>query len=315
MTRQELVHLLLIATAEVSATNCPTEVSDDAFGACLLQNQFVHDEAAFFNDNQAHTVNSGHDHLFRAAEGSPGVYVCAREGGYCHCDGTVFYAKTFKHGRPGRGKPMSFKEVAAAGDFQSWESTGGSQCDNRHGDPVYGFHKHCFCQKSDAAAAHVCAVEGGTCHCEGTVFYGKRYVSGHPGQGEEVTFDELKRGPHKAYASSGNTRCNAGKIGDPLIGYHKMCFCAPGQPETPKESNFKEPETSKEDTVNDLRAGSSSNQPAGSAEVSMAPSTGVLADLQKTIMPMAVLICCYIAPALLLVFLIPQLASAAKNLR
>lgn len=174
------------------------------------------------------------DALLLAVEDTPGVYVCAGERGYCPCVGTIFYGKKFKNGRPGSGEVLSFDELKASGRFKSWASTEGSRCGNIKGDPDYGYHKQCFCQKSDPTAPHVCAVEGGMCQCKGSITYGKRFVSGRPGAGKTLSFDEVKKsGQFKQLTPpSGVARCDTRTMGgDPSPFYYKQCWCEEAQEE------------------------------------------------------------------------------------
>jgi len=70
-----------------------------------------------------------------------------------------------------------------------------------------------------------CAVEGGTCRCNGTVIYGKRFTNGRPGKGRERNLAQLKMDKFKEKAANGVIKCNNGVFGDPTPGYYKQCIC------------------------------------------------------------------------------------------
>jgi len=70
-----------------------------------------------------------------------------------------------------------------------------------------------------------CAVEGGTCRCNGTVFYGKRFTNGRPGKGRERSLEQLKMEKYEEKAANGVIKCNNGVFGDPTPGYYKQCIC------------------------------------------------------------------------------------------
>lgn len=80
-----------------------------------------------------------------------------------------------------------------------------------------------------------CANEAQTCTCDGTVIFGKRFVSGKPGNGETATLqDILDSKLYKAEIIHGSIQCDPAGFrslgmayGDPAHGYYKQCYCAP----------------------------------------------------------------------------------------
>jgi len=70
-----------------------------------------------------------------------------------------------------------------------------------------------------------CAVEGGSCECNGTVVYGKRFTSGRPGRGRERTLDQLKADKFKQKTVAGSIKCSNRVFGDPTPGFFKQCIC------------------------------------------------------------------------------------------
>eukprot|EP00667_Euglena_gracilis_P015954 EG_transcript_16637 len=85
-------------------------------------------------------------------QGQPtGPASCAGEDDMCYCNGTVLYTD-------GEGN-AAVKQVA-----------GGIRCNNDNfGDPHPGVSKFCIC---DPGPGVLCAADGGTCKCKGTVYYG-----------------------------------------------------------------------------------------------------------------------------------------------
>merc|ERR1719321_2432835 len=78
------------------------------------------------------------------------------------------------------------------------------------------------------------ANEGKACDCKGTIFYGKRFVSGKPGSGKTLKFADVMRGDHKEKAVSGTVKCNSATMGgDPAPFYYKQCFCQKSDPDEP----------------------------------------------------------------------------------
>jgi len=92
--------------------------------------------------------------------------------------------------------------------------------------------------------AYPCADERGTCQCTGTIFYGKKFWQGIPGQGAPIPFESLGQGCQydanvglvgsnclqrfqwdANHGTHGN--CNNNARGDPAPGYTKQCFCNP----------------------------------------------------------------------------------------
>jgi hypothetical protein len=72
----------------------------------------------------------------------------------------------------------------------------------------------------------ICANEGGTCACHGTVYYGMRYVDQNASPKIENTFDQMTAFNYRTKNVSGSVVCGiAGMGGDPLSGKAKNCFC------------------------------------------------------------------------------------------
>ena len=73
-------------------------------------------------------------------------------------------------------------------------------------DPLYGTVKYCTCKSLSVVITDlpVCANEGGTCACEGEIFYGMK-------------------GVYTSKVMSGRTGCTNGVFGDPLHGTRKEC--------------------------------------------------------------------------------------------
>jgi hypothetical protein len=76
-----------------------------------------------------------------------------------------------------------------------------------------------------------CASEGGTCYCDGAIYFGKRYASGKPGSGVETTWGQMMNSPYggPVYRTFDDTPwvyCSSSHFGgDPLNGYFKKCMC------------------------------------------------------------------------------------------
>ena len=69
-----------------------------------------------------------------------------------------------------------------------------------------------------------------TCNCTGEAYFGPKFVGGtDPGSGVELTFDQLKDGPHLTKTTTGSIQCTVAAFGgsDPAPGRYKQCFCAP----------------------------------------------------------------------------------------
>lgn len=63
-----------------------------------------------------------------------------------------------------------------------------------------------------ALATSVCADEGDNCACSGTIYYGRRYVHGMPGSGQETTLQQLKGVPEVCASQEGiDCQCD-GKV-------------------------------------------------------------------------------------------------------
>jgi len=69
-----------------------------------------------------------------------------------------------------------------------------------------------------------CASEAETCTCNGTVYFGRRYVS--DGSGQEVSsVEQLKTSAFKMWVQNGPQACSNDRQGDPLEGVPKQCLC------------------------------------------------------------------------------------------
>jgi hypothetical protein len=74
----------------------------------------------------------------------------------------------------------------------------------------------------------ICAQEDATCTCTGTVFYGRKFVSGQPGSGTVTTLGGLQAHTYVEKAVTGSIVCNTAAMGsDPANGYTKHCICKP----------------------------------------------------------------------------------------
>lgn len=175
---------------------------------------------------------------------SSGVSVCASgENQWCQCTGTVYYGRKFVNGRPGGGATTSLGQLRNSG-FKSRSVSGSVSCSNggMGGDPLYGYYKYCFCEASSAGAASssafVCANgENGNCQCDGTVYYGAKFVGGRPGGGQTTSLDQLRSRGYRSRSVSGSVSCsNGGMGGDPLYGFYKYCYCEPRQTPSPTPS-------------------------------------------------------------------------------
>lgn len=173
-----------------------------------------------------------------------GVSVCAYgEGQTCQCTGTVYYGRKYVNGRPGGGATTSLSQLRSSG-FKSLSISGQVSCSNggMGGDPLYGYYKYCFCEAASAPASSaspfVCGYgEGANCQCDGTVYYGAKFVGGRPGGGQTTSFDQLKSRGHRTKSVSGWTSCsNGGMGGDPLYGFYKYCYCLPRETPSPTPS-------------------------------------------------------------------------------
>lgn len=119
----------------------------------------------------------------------------------------------------------------------SAQGSGGACCkagDNR--DPIEcrnaeftqgGYHECVLVNPlQQPPAAIKCGNENQWCSCTGTVHYGKRYLSGKPGRGDERTFEQVKADGIISKAVNGRIRCRTRDMGgDPSPFYYKVCFC------------------------------------------------------------------------------------------
>ena len=65
-----------------------------------------------------------------------------------------------------------------------------------------------------------------SCSCTGTVFFGRKFVSGKPGSGATTSLDQLKTTGYKEKQATGSVECSSAAMGgDPLRGYYKYCIC------------------------------------------------------------------------------------------
>merc|ERR1712232_245093 len=70
-----------------------------------------------------------------------------------------------------------------------------------------------------------CADEGQICQCTGRVYYGRRFVNGKPGSGQQMTFEQMKEFPFETRDVQQQVGCGNSALGDPVHGYYKQCFC------------------------------------------------------------------------------------------
>ena len=78
---------------------------------------------------------------------------------------------------------------------------------------------------SGRATYRVCAAEGASCTCRGSVIYG-RVSAQTDGTGTAYTLSQLMGFDYKEMESSSSTLCNAATMGgDPVPGYTKHCVC------------------------------------------------------------------------------------------
>jgi len=68
---------------------------------------------------------------------------------------------------------------------------------------------------------------GGACKCKGTVYFGRKYVSGKPGKGEKLSFKDMKKYDFNKKKVDGEIACsNKGMPGkNPAKGRSKRCWC------------------------------------------------------------------------------------------
>lgn len=80
-----------------------------------------------------------------------------------------------------------------------------------------------------SGSEYICATrENDYCECSGTVYYGKKFLSGRPGAGATTNFAQLVNGPHKTKQSTTKVKCSYHDMGgDPTRGYYKWCYCDP----------------------------------------------------------------------------------------
>lgn len=246
------VHLLLLCC--IGFAKCEGTIDNDHLD--LLQRAAKQDEvedivdddnadADDLNDADADVddLNDGDDDLDDLDEDeSTGVSVCASgEGQTCQCTGTVYYGRKYVNGRPGGGATTSLSQLKGSG-FKSRSVSGQVSCSNggMGGDPLYGYYKYCLCEaaKVSGASPFVCAHgEGANCQCDGTVYYGAKFVGGRPGGGQTTSFDQLKARGYRTKSVSGSTSCSSGAMGgDPLYGYYKYCYCLPRETPSPTPS-------------------------------------------------------------------------------
>lgn len=96
------------------------------------------------------------------------------------------------------------------------------ECSNEEfGDPIYGRHKHCYCEPYEP---FLCAAEeGAICECWGTVFYGVKYND----ENSIADFWDLEWEEHATKIVMGSIECSNAEFGDPIHGREKQCFCDP----------------------------------------------------------------------------------------
>jgi hypothetical protein len=71
-----------------------------------------------------------------------------------------------------------------------------------------------------------CANEGGSCNCNGTAYYGKKYKTNQPGHGEVRSFNEMNQDNTASTSANGNISCSTSGFGsDPNPNYYKQCYC------------------------------------------------------------------------------------------
>jgi hypothetical protein len=108
---------------------------------------------------------------------------CAREGGKCACDGTVYFGKTDPlRWHACRNRP---EECAANMLTHAYAMKGNQNADNPtlcrnsvFGDPQPGIRKMCFCEPPRETPITRCGLQGEDCACKGNVFIGKLDIDG-----------------------------------------------------------------------------------------------------------------------------------------
>ena len=79
---------------------------------------------------------------------------------------------------------------------------------------------------STLAEPTICATqEQSTCNCEGTVHYGRKYVTGNGGK--QTNLAQLLASPHVSRHETSPVSCSNTVFGDPMVGTKKYCFCLP----------------------------------------------------------------------------------------
>jgi len=78
---------------------------------------------------------------------------------------------------------------------------------------------------TDAMQKQWCSEEWHKCTCTGTAWYGRKYVSGKPGNGALNSFEQMEMNPHKMLPVEGTFKCNDAMFGDPMPLYKKGCWC------------------------------------------------------------------------------------------
>lgn len=219
------------------------DLAEDVDDLDELQN-----EESSVDDNVEDLAADGDDLSDVQDEESSGVSVCASgENQWCQCFGTVYYGRKFVNGRPGGGAPTSLSQLRSSG-FKSRSVSGSVMCSNggMGGDPLYGYYKYCMCEASSSgdtsSRPFVCAHgENGNCQCDGTVYYGAKFVGGRPGGGQTTSFDQLRSRGYRSRSVSGSVSCSNGVFGDPLWGFYKYCYCEPRQTPSPTPSPTPKP--------------------------------------------------------------------------
>jgi hypothetical protein len=114
-------------------------------------------------------------------------------------------------------------------------NTRGSSCDGQcHIGYTHSVNNMISCEICKAGfytepnPSVVCADETEACLCDGTVYFGKKYISGTPGTGTLNSLETmLKNSPFITRDSVDSTMCDVDTLGDPASGFYKSCWCAP----------------------------------------------------------------------------------------
>ncbi len=172
--------------------------------------------------------------------------ICAAsEGDYCSCDGDIYYGKKYVNSlsasgniAPGSGRVTTLDQMTSDGNtYRSLSGAAGLvKCSNDYlfVDPAFGYSKHCLCKPS--AARHCAASEGDWCSCDGTVYYGIKFVesllpgNAAPGHGALATFEQINT-DNRIETVPGVTDgmfCSYTNFdSDPAVGRYKHCYCVP----------------------------------------------------------------------------------------